>query len=247
MMSRTLRSGMVQWGVVLGGCWAVMCGWAAGYASAEEPSGAAGEQLVPLEIKLPRPLFQGTPKHIKPAPTLEKYTDKPRPPLMVPPGLQNLALKKKVTSSDSEPIVGELAMVTDGDKEGSDGSFVELGPGKQWVQIDLQQQADLYAIHLWHYHAEGRVYQDVIIQVSDDPEFKTGVITVFNNDFDNTSKLGVGKQLEYIEDYRGKTIDVRDEKGRPVRGRYVRLYSNGNTSNDLNHYVEVEVYGKPAS
>jgi hypothetical protein len=25
------------------------------------------------------------------------------------------------------------------------------------------------------------------------------------------------------------------------------LYSNGNTSNDLNHYIEVAVFGKPAS
>jgi hypothetical protein len=24
----------------------------------------------------------------------------------------------------------------------------------------------------------------------------------------------------------------------------VRLYSNGNTANDMNHYIEVEVYGK---
>ena len=32
-----------------------------------------------------------------------------------------------------------------------------------------------------------------------------------------------------------------DLKG--VKARYVRLYSNGNTTNDLNHYVEVEVYG----
>jgi len=24
----------------------------------------------------------------------------------------------------------------------------------------------------------------------------------------------------------------------------VRLYSNGNTSNEMNHYIEVEVYGK---
>ena len=32
-----------------------------------------------------------------------------------------------------------------------------------------------------------------------------------------------------------------DPKG--AKGRYVRLYSNGNTTNDLNHYVEVEVYG----
>jgi hypothetical protein len=26
----------------------------------------------------------------------------------------------------------------------------------------------------------------------------------------------------------------------------VRLHSNGNTSNKLNHYIEVEVFGKPA-
>ena len=32
-----------------------------------------------------------------------------------------------------------------------------------------------------------------------------------------------------------------DPKG--ARGRYVRLYSNGNTTNDLNHYVEIEVFG----
>ena len=29
------------------------------------------------------------------------------------------------------------------------------------------------------------------------------------------------------------------------KGRYVRFYSNGNTSNDLNHYIEIDVYGKP--
>ena len=55
----------------------------------------------------------------------------------------------------------------------------------------------------------------------------------------------MGKQLEYIDDYRGKAIAVKDEKGGPVRGRYVRLHSNGNTSSDQNHYIEVEVYGKP--
>ncbi len=247
MMRSSMKNCLLKWAGIIGGCWAVVLGWSDAGPRAAESARGAGEQWVPLEIKLPRPLFQGTPKHIKPSPTLEKYTDKPRAPLMVPPGLKNLALGKKVTSSDSEPIVGELTMVTDGDKEGSDGSFVELGPAKQWVQIDLETPADIYAIQLWHYHAEGRVYQDVVVQVSDDPEFKKGVVTVFNNDFDNSLGFGVGKHLEYIEDYRGKLIDARDEKGRPVRGRYVRLYSNGNTSDDLNHYVEVEVYGKPAS
>ena len=206
--------------------------------------GANGEKLVPLELKLPRPLFQGTPKNIPAAPTLEKWVDKPRDPLYVPEGLANLALNKKVTSSDTAPVIGELSMVTDGDLEGSDGSFVELGPGTQWVQIDLGKKSDIYALLLWHFHAEGRVYHDVVVQVADDADFIDNVKTVFNNDFDNSSGLGLGKQLEYIEDYRGKLIDARTADGQPVQGRYVRLYSKGNTSNDMNHYVEVEVFGK---
>jgi hypothetical protein len=37
----------------------------------------------------------------------------------------------------------------------------------------------------------------------------------------------------------GKLIDAKGEKA-----RFVRLYSKGNNGNDLNHYIEVEVYGK---
>ena len=206
---------------------------------------SVGEKLVPVEIKLPRPLFQGTPKSIKPAATLEKYDEKPRPPFLAPAGTSNLALKKKVTSSDMAPVIGELDLITDGEKEGFDGCFVELGPDSQWVQIDLEAVADIYAVVLWHYHAEGRVYHDTIVQVAADPDFIEDVQTVFNNDFDNSSGLGLGKNLEYIDDFRGKLLDAKNEKGKPARGRYVRVYSKGNTANDLNHYIEVEVYGKP--
>ena len=216
------------------------------FATAMSVRAAEGEKLVPLDVKLPKPMFIGTPKNIKASPTLEKYSEKPRPAFQVPAGVENLSLKKKITSSDMAPIIGELEMVTDGDKDGADGSFVELAPGKQWVQIDLEKAADIYAIVVWHFHAEGRVYHDVIVQVSDDPDFKKDVKTVFNNDFDNSYELGVGKQLEYIDDYRGKLMDAKDKDGKPVHGRYVRLYSNGNTANDQNHYVEVDVFGKPA-
>jgi len=120
------------------------------------------------------------------------------------------------------------------------GFFVELGPMPQWVQIDLGSSHALSAILLWHYHSQARVYRDVVVQVSDDPAFKAGVTTVFNNDHDNSSKLGVGPDKEYIEVAEGRLIDPKS-----VKGRYVRLYSNGNTTNDLNHYVEVEVYGSP--
>jgi hypothetical protein len=213
---------------------------------AQSAAGKGGEKLLPLEIKLPKPMFQGTPKNIKAAPTMEKYSEKPRPPFYVPAGLKNLTQGKKVTSSDMAPIIGELNLITDGDKEGSDGGFVELGPGTQWVQIDLGAPSLIYAIVAWHYHAEGRVYHDVVIQAADDPDFIENVKTIYNNDFDNSSGLGLGKQLEYIDDYRGKLIDAKTAKGEPAKGRYLRLYSKGNTSNDMNHYVEVEVFGKPA-
>jgi len=200
-----------------------------------------GEETEALKQDLPKAMFEGTPKNIKPSPHLEKYIDKGRPPFLVPKGCANLAAKKPVKSSDSMPIIGEIELVTDGDKEGTDGSYVELGPGLQWVQIDLQQKAKIYGILAWHYHAEGRVYHDMVIQVSDDPDFIEGVKTVYNNDFDNSAGLGIGHDKEYIEDYRGRLIDAGG-----VEGRYVRLYSSGNTSNDQNHYIEVEVIGKPA-
>lgn len=192
-----------------------------------------------LKLKLPKPMFIGTPTNIKSA-NLEPITGKSRPPFFVPTGTLLLSAKKPVTSSDSAPVIGELDMVNDGEKAGGDGYFIELGPGVQWVQIDLGASHPLSAILTWHYHSQARVYHDVIVQVSDDAAFKNGVTTVFNNDHDNSSKMTAGKDKEYIEVAEGKLIDPKGAKG-----RYVRLYSKGNTTNDLNHYVEVEVYGLP--
>jgi hypothetical protein len=192
-----------------------------------------------LKLKLPKPMFIGTPTNIKSA-NLEPITGKSRPPFFVPTGTVLLSAKKPVTSSDSAPVIGELDMVNDGEKAGGDGYFIELGPGVQWVQIDLGASHPLSAILAWHYHSQARVYHDVIVQVSDDAAFKNGVTTVFNNDHDNSSKMTAGKDKEYIEVAEGKLIDPKGAKG-----RYVRLYSKGNTTNDLNHYVEVEVYGLP--
>ena len=193
-----------------------------------------------LKLTLPKPMFIGTPTNIK-SPNLETVTGKSRGPFMVPAGTKLLSLKRPVTSSDKQPVIGELDMITDGDKDGGDGYFVELGPSKQWVQIDLGSSFALHAILAWHYHSQARVYRDVVVQVSDDKDFLKNVTTVFNNDHDNTSGLGIGKDKEYIEVAEGRLFDPKG-----VKGRYVRLYSNGNTSNDLNHYVEVEVYGTPA-
>ena len=159
---------------------------------------------------------------------------------MVPKGVVNLALNKKVTSSDMEPVLGDLSLVTDGEKGGDEGNYVELGKGKQWVQIDLEKSAKLYAIVVWHFHSQARAYKAVVVQVSNDPNFVDGVQTLFNSDDQNVNGLGAGKDPTYIETYEGRIVDAQG-----ASARYVRLYSNGNTTSEMNHYTEVEVYGLP--
>jgi hypothetical protein len=160
---------------------------------------------------------------------------------MVPKGVELLSLKKPVKMSDSDPVVGKPELITDGSKEGTEGNWVELASGLQWVQIDLEKPAEIYAIVLWHYHAEARVYRDVVVQLADDPDFIDNVRTVFNNDQDNSAGLGVGKDNEYFEMAEGKLIEVKG-----VKARYVRCYSKGSTSDEQNHYIEVEVHGRVA-
>ena len=85
------------------------------------------------------------------------------------------------------------------------------------------------------------MYFDVVVQLADDAGFTKNVRTVFNNDTDNKASQGAGKDMNYIETSEGKLVDAKGAKA-----RYVRLYSQGNNANDLNHYVEVEVFGRAA-
>ncbi|MCL2876675.1 MAG: hypothetical protein FWF12_10420, partial [Betaproteobacteria bacterium] len=177
----------------------------------------------------------------KPYPQLDTHPHRePRPPIAVPIGCDKLLSQGcAVTSSDKDPIIGKLSFVTDGEKEYGDSVYVELGPKLQWIQIDLGNACEIHAICIWH-RADLRAYRDVICQISNDPEFVEGVVTVFNNDHDNSAGFGVGKELEYIETRYGRPFAVN-----AVKGRYVRCYSRGSTSSELNHYTEVEVFGKP--
>jgi len=204
---------------------------------AQAPAGG-GQKLVPIPIVLPQPVFEGTPRNLK-VPNLEPARWKARAPFLAPEGVKNVARRKTVTSSDPEPVVGELSMLTDGDRTGEEGSFVEIGPGKQHVTVDLGAPHEIYAVLFWHYHNSPRVYFDVIVQIADDAAFSKNVRTLMNNDHDNTSGLGRGTEQNYIETSEGRLVD-----GKGAIARYVRLYSNGSSANELNHYVEVEVYGR---
>ncbi len=198
-------------------------------------------ESVELKFDLPEPYFGGTPLDYFGS-NLEVPNYKPRPPFHVPPGVVNVALGKAVTSSVSGAEFGEFGFLVNGDKSYKDESLLALDRGLQWIQIDFGVPCDLYALALWHFHQGDRVYFDVMVHVADDPEFTTNVRTVFNNVHDNTSGLGIGTDKEYIESYKSKFLDLKG-----IRARSIRFYSKGNTTDDFNHYVEAEVFGKPAN
>ncbi|NLO33016.1 MAG: discoidin domain-containing protein [Candidatus Hydrogenedentes bacterium] len=200
-------------------------------------SQAQDADLEEINIELPEPFFGGTPIDYW-SPNLEPLDYKDRPPFMAPKGASNVAKGKAVTSS-VPPVHGELKQLTDGDKHYARTSLIELPDGAQWVQVDLEKECSIYAILLWHFHEGNRVYFDIVVQASNDKEFNENVTTVYNNDHDNSAGLGVGKDKEYQESYKGRLIEVED-----LKARYLRFYSKGNTADDFNHYVEVEVYGK---
>jgi hypothetical protein len=160
---------------------------------------------------------------------------------MVPRGLKNLALGSKLTCSATNVTAETLAKLTDDDKDAYDQSIIFLRRGTQYVQMDLGSPQELFAIVIWHAHNVIKVYHDVIVQVADDPDFKQSVRTLFNNDQDNTSGLGIGTDREYFETREGRLIDAKG-----IKARYIRFYSRGSTNGALNEYTEIEVYGRPA-
>jgi hypothetical protein len=200
--------------------------------------GKAGPR-VPLKLRLPPPVYISTPKDLSREPNMDRRRYGPRPPLMVPQRTLCLSRGKPVTCSDPLPTIGQPANVADGQNGGMDYEL-EISPGLQWVQIDLQATCAVSAICVWHGGWCYKVYHDVVVQVSSDPNFINDVHTVFNNDYDNSSGLGKGGDKSYLETNEGKLIDAQG-----VPGRYVRLYSNGSNSDDQNSYTEVEVYGYP--
>lgn len=200
------------------------------------------QNLEPISIELPEPFFGGTPWDGPVPKNFEFNSYALRPPFLAPKGSVNVAFKKPVCSS-VPPIHGELEQITDGEKDYHKSiSQVGFPGGMQWVQVDLKRKHNIYAIMMWHFCRESRIYWDIVVRISNDPKFDKEVITVYNNDDDNSTGFGVGPDKTYFESYQGRLIDAGG-----VSGRYVRFYSNENTHDDFNHYVELEVYGLPQS
>lgn len=161
-------------------------------------------------------------------------------PIQVPVAAKVLSRGKPVTCSDPKPFEGEPGYVTDGVKQCGEGFSLVIDQGPQWVQIDLGASHHIDGVVLWHNYGGDMVVNDLIVQASDDPDFKFGVMTMFNNDIDNSSGQGPGNDKSFFVSKEGRQIP-----GNGIKSRYIRTWSNGNTDTTLNEFTEVEVWGRP--
>ena len=201
---------------------------------------ACAQEKEALTLQLPAPTLKGTPEQLPTGPNIEANSDKAPAAAQIAKGAKNVALGKQVTTSVKPFSETQPEAITDGKKEAFDYDTVEMKKGTQWVQVDLGEAYKIEAIAIWHDHRYIQTMHDVIVQVSDDPEFKTGVTTLFNNDTDNSSGLGVGTDREYFERHFGRVFD-----GKGTKARYVRGYTKGSHLSALNCWQEIEVYALP--
>lgn len=150
----------------------------------------------------------------------------------------NVAFNKSITlDPECEPDLYVYA--TDGDT--SSNHYVNAN-GMTSLTMDLEAEYIIDKVKMWHYTVGGRIYNDVIIQFSNDPDFEEGVITVFNNDSNNTCGQGSGTDGTYVESPDGKEFTFA-----PVTARYFRTWVNGSSAGPNGHWQEIEIYGALAN
>ena len=203
----------------------------------------AGQRKIPLVTELPEEVFEHP---YYPWPKVEGLAPKGcgQPPLFVESDVKlvNVARGKPVRPSTPmhKIIIGELELVTDGEKNGADGNYVELREGLQWMQVDLREITELHAIWVFHWTKGYSLVNDVVVQVSNDPKFEDdSVCTLFNNDRDGSSGLVEGDDVPYMDSHRGWVIDAKQ-----VPTRFLRCYSAGSEISNGNLYVEIEAWGR---
>jgi hypothetical protein len=164
----------------------------------------------------------------------------------------NVARNKAVTTNAATTSNQPLSALTDGVTARDKYVLYSVSTGPKWAQVDLGRAYDITRLNVrsdWGSSAGVyRTTRDVVVQLSNDPDFATGVVTVFNNDADNSSGLGAGTDAEYLEPADGSGKDIH--LASTVNARYVRFWANGHVRvngqlNLVNTPIEIEAYADP--
>jgi len=210
---------------------------------------SGGMALVALDLEIgPDQVTRATPGRPKTTvvyPPNLRTNEVRRPDFMIPPDTVNLAAGRPVTAaSDVETAWGDLSQLTDGGKTSEEWDMVDLMDEQEWVQVDLGKISTIYGIGVWHFYKNPTVYDDVIVQAADDAAFTRNVRTLFNNDHDNSSGLGVGTDMAFTTRWWGELVDARGENMEGTKARYVRVWSRKGCQGETVKFVEIAVYGR---
>ena len=216
----------------------------------EKQSATSGEpDLEEWQLDFPPPVYVGTPSYLQSESDVslgdfENFVDaqNARKTLRLPKNArENIALGKRITGSMNLPLEGKYGFLCDGNR--SADAFLTLGPEEQWVQVDLGENYELFGLIVWHEYGSASIYRDVVIQVSKDASFASAT-TVFNNDHDSSASYSraVGSDPAYVESNYGRIVEMKGDVG-----RFVRIYSNGSTRDEMSRFVELEVFGRRAA
>ncbi|MGK0189438.1 MAG: hypothetical protein ACI9R3_005255 [Verrucomicrobiales bacterium] len=238
------RSPMIGKWVALVCLLVIAVGWSLRPFPSAQGDSEMDAELEEWQVDFPPPVFVGTPPATIPG-LIDPYGNPimgraPQLSLRLPPDAQsNVALGKRVVSSAPLPFEGGLGSITDGIR--SSDATVTLESGPQWVQLDLASTHEIYGVVVWHDYSMQIVASDVVVSVSDDPDFENGVTEIFNNSLRGIPEAEIkqGSDSPYVETNFGLVIEAHG-----VTGRYVRLYSNGSSQGPFNRYTEVETYGR---
>jgi|GEM_PF-3600447 len=201
-----------------------------------------GSYTVTLKGVLPAQLDEGMIHMVDSAST----PPPPSTPEPAPTTYNAAAGKTGITTNGTIANGAPLSYLTDGDRHNQSYVLIALDGSPRWVQVDLGKEVPIVELNLVNDYSTSRTGRDIIMQLSNDPSFATGVTTVFNNDADNSSGLGIGTDAEYLEpsDGSGKTVTLSE----PVLAQYVRVWSYGHLRTGETDYrpvntpVEIEVY-----
>jgi formylglycine-generating enzyme required for sulfatase activity len=202
-----------------------------------------GTKKVKLEPEMPKPLWSTppTPRPDWPGVKVDFDSWKLYQNVVIGEGCRVLSHHCPVKLSDADAL-GDPQLVTDGKRSSESDAVVDMAPGKQWVLIDLGTSREIHCVWLWLDHRLAWLsYHDVIVQITDQPDAPgaPGTVTVLNTDTDGSSGMGKGTDAGWVEDINGRPITIA-----PAKGRYVKVWTNGRTSDDTNVFTEIAVYGK---
>lgn len=136
------------------------------------------------------------------------------------------------TGAGQDPCVA-----LDGDANSS--NYVELPEGPQSYTIDLGGKFMVGAVQVWHFWQDGRTYHNSKTEISED-----GLVweTIFDSSIEGEYAETAEGRTSYLWAYENKpkNLDENYVAAKPIR--YVRDTINGNTVNNRNHWVEIQVF-----